>query len=126
MYKALSNLKFMGKLYIKGDDVDLEKKLGKQLIKEGVVEISEKTRAEAKAEKKKEAEERKENEEKTRADEEANKNDEEDSTKKHKDTSEDELTARTDEREIDHKDISTMEQAVEAPEKPDEARKEDK
>ena len=63
MYKALSNIKFMGKLYVKDDAVDLPKKLGKELEAEGVVEVLKESGAEKKkrenAEKKRKADEEK-------------------------------------------------------------------
>lgn len=56
MYKALSNIKFGGKLYVKGDEINLEKKLAEDLEKEGIVEIVKETKEEKKKREKEEKE----------------------------------------------------------------------
>ncbi len=123
MYKVLSNLKFMGKLYVKGDDVDLDKKLGEQLVKDGVVELSEKTRDEN-ADDESNVDNGVDEAQKARDNEKAKK-DEEDGKKEYKDMGEDELINTLEAREIDHKDMS-REEAIEALERSDKVRKENK
>ena len=59
MYKALSNIKFGGKLYVKGDEIDLSEKLGEQLEKDGVVEYVKEEKEEKKEEKKKDIKKKK-------------------------------------------------------------------
>lgn len=119
MYKVLSNLKFMGKLYVKGDDVDLEKKIGEQLAKDGVVELLEKTQEED-IDDKTNVDNGVDEAQKAR-DEEKAKKDEEDSVKEYKDMGEDELINTLEAREIDHKDMS-QEEAIEALERSDRVR----
>lgn len=108
MYKVLSNLKFMGKLYVKGDEVDLRKKLGDQLIAEGVVETSKKTLSEVK---KREEEKRKDEEDKK-------KKDEEKEAKNYKEMSDKEIVNTLKDREIDYKEMS-KEEAIKALERSD-------
>ena len=117
MYKALSNIKFMGKLYVKDDAIDLPKKLGKELEAEGVVEVFKETKAEKKnredVEKKRKADEKnvKEEAEKLRNE----------RIEKYEAMSDDELTAVLEKREIEHKDLSRKD-AVNALERSDRVR----
>lgn len=110
MYKALSNIKFNGKLYIKDDDINLPKELGKQLEDEGVVEILKET---ADQKKKREKEAKKIEDAKKKAEEEIKKR-----IEKYKEMDDEELTAVLEEREIKHEDLS-REEAIEALERSD-------
>ncbi|MCK4454534.1 hypothetical protein KAU51_04330 [Candidatus Parcubacteria bacterium] len=119
MYKALSNIKFMGKLYVKDDAIDLPKKLGKQLEAEGVVEVLKETKAEKKN--------REDVEKKRKADKEKVKKEAEklrnERIEKYEAMSDEELTTVLEEREIEHKDLS-RENAINLLERSDRVRDE--
>lgn len=116
MYKALSNIKSGGKLYVKGDEISLEKKLAENLAKEGIVEIIEETKAEKEKAKKKEkeaiADAKKKADEKIKA-----------KKKEYENMNEDKLKAIFKEREIEHKNLSRKD-AIKALERSDRVRDE--
>lgn len=104
MYKVLSRLKYRGEVYEPGDEVDLKpNKLGKQLTDEGVVEVSEKTPAERRAEEKARKKDEREKAEREKKD----------SVKEYEDMDDKELVNTLEARGIDHKDLS-REDAIKA------------
>lgn len=119
MYKALSNIKFMGKLYVKDDAINLPKKLGKELEADGVVEVLKENGAEKKK--------REDTEKKRKADEEKVKKEAEklrnERIEKYEAMNDEDLTAVLEEREIEHKDLS-REDAINALERSDRVRDE--
>lgn len=116
MYKVLSNLKYNGKLYVKGDDIDLPENLGDQLTKEGVVEFLETTSNDDGANVDNGVDEA----QKARDNEKAKK-DEEDSVKEYKEMEDDELITYAETREIDHGSMS-REEVIETLERSDKVR----
>ena len=119
MYKALSNIKFMGRLYVKNDAIDLPKKLGKELETEGIVEVlrenSEEKKKREDAEKKRKADEKKKKEEAKKLRNER--------IERYEAMKDDDLIAILEERKIKHKGLS-KEDAINALERSDRVREE--